>query len=321
MLTFTTTPRTELIRGSSFEDYRGAEGLNQSLMKDHDEAYSGCPALYRFHALQPDDTDTIARREGRAFHCLLLEPKTFRNRYRTLDAATEEEIFQKAKADAIAAKKKTLMATSSTLAEFREKRGKGFERTQAFLDWAGADSREIVSAEFSTRLDHMIEAIHRNKEVMDELAGVTLADCEVSAFFTLKIEGEYHLQFKARFDIIAAGDVLLDAKTCRSTNARKFAGAVAQYGYDIQGAHYIMGGNANKLCKRRYGFLAAEKEAPFLNCIHWLPEDWLKYARIRHRKISLDIAENIRANRWPGPGNSVLMPPSYLENEIEALAA
>lgn len=325
MLTFTENPRVDIVRGSSFEDYRSAEGLNQSLMKLHDPDYDGCPALYRYRCNRPDDNDTQARREGRAFHALVLEPTSFKDRYRILDPELAESIFQEAKSQAIAAKKKSLIATAETLADFRAKGGKAFDKCQPMIDWLEGDSREVVSADFAHNLESMVEAIHANADIMEELAGIKLADCEVSGFsaHTFK-DGEIagkHLGLKARFDILCIGDAIIDAKTCRSTSHRKFSADVARYGYDLQAAHYLKVANANGLKKKRFGFLAQEKEQPHLNCIHWMPSDWLDYARIRHRKILSDIAENIRLGRWPGPETGMLRPPSYLESEIEALAA
>lgn len=325
MLSFTDSPRTEILRGTSFEDYRKAEGLNQSLMKLHDADYGGCPRLYQFRSFTPDDKDTQARRDGRTFHALLLEPNSFQSRYRTLDAETAEHLFQIAKAEAIKAKKTSLIATAATLAEFREKGGKNFEKSPAYLGWIAGDTREVVSTDFARHLEGMLDSIHGNNEIMDEIRGTTLADCEVSGFsaHTFKV-GDLagkSIQLKARFDLLPPGDSLIDAKTCRSTNHRKFSHDVEKYGYDLQAAHYIKVANANGLKKQRFGFLAAEKEPPYLCCMHWVPADWLDYERLRHRKILTDIAESIRVNRWPNPPSGMLEPPHRIATEIEALAA
>jgi hypothetical protein len=320
MLTFTDTPRTEIVRGESFEDYRKAEGLNQSLLKLHDPDYDGSPDLYAYRSRVPDDTDTKARRDGRSFHTLILEPHTFAGRYRVLDRATHEAIYAEAKAEAIAAKKSNNLTKSSDLDTYLASGGNALERSAAMRAWIDGDAREIVTPEYYGHLQGMLEAIQRNGEIMDAIAGATAADCEVSAYaaHTFKTTGK-SLQLKARIDILPAGDAMLDAKTCRSTNASKFAYDVRKYGYDIQADHYLSISTKAGAPRSRFGFLAIEKTPPYRCCIHWMPDAWRKYAYIVRRRILLEIAEHIRLGKWPGPPSGELMPPPSLQAEIEAI--
>lgn len=324
MIELIETPRVEIIKGMPFSEYCALPGLNQSLMKKHCQEYEGCPALFRYHASTPVKKDSDAMRKGRAFHTLILEPLLFVQSYKTLDDATGEPIYAQAHAEAVAAKKTTTIAKYGTLRAYREEGGRGFEQTKAYKEWATTDTREIVDPGYYNDLCGMLDAIKANKDVMEELAGVTPTDCEVTALsgYTIKSgpnEGK-SLQLKARLDIISTQDAIIDAKTCRTTNPRKFAWDVQRYGYDFQAAFYrrVLTLAGDK--KKRFGFLAQEKEPPYLNCIHWMPEEWISYMWMKVRTTLCEIAENIRLNRWEGPSTGMLEPPASLQKELEAIA-
>ena len=116
------------------------------------------------------------------------------------------------------------------------------------------------------------------------------------------------------------GDALIDLKTARTAEARKFALQVHDLGYFIQAAFYIDAARKNKMDVRRFGFLAQDKFPPYLPVLHWMPADWIKYGRVRYQKCLLEIAASIRANRWPGRKSGELVPPSWISTEIESVA-
>lgn len=315
---FTASPRTEIVRGQSFADYCAAPGVNQSLLKTIAPEYDGCPALLRYRSEHPDQRRSPALSQGRALHCYILEPQAFSARYKVLGAAECELIFTKIKAKG----GKSEACKYLTYADWNEANGaKGFTNTTAYKAWVKSDSREPITGDFAESLNGMAEAISSNQDVADELRGVTARDYEVSLFAPYQTRDGESFQLKARVDILCRGDALIDLKSARTTSPRKFARDVAEYGYDIQGAFYLSVANECGLEKKRFGFLAQEKTAPYLNCVHWLPDDWLKYARLRYKKLLSDLAECVRIDLWEGPSSGMIEPPDFLAQEIEMVSA
>lgn len=313
--------RSEIVRGMPVEDYNKATGLRQSLLKTYMERHEGCPALYldRFH--HPSSYDSPAFIEGRAFHTMLLEPKSFDANYRILTDSIREQIFQNALSQAQAAKSRAGYTKIGSWMEWKEKDGgKGFTALKAYKDWVSTEpTRNVITFEDKIKMEAMIGSLRNNPDVMSEFEGVTLDDFEVSLFAPYKFKEGGMMQLKCRVDIVGVGDVLLDLKTCRTTNPRRFASDCAKFGYDVQAAFYMFISNELGMKKRRFGFVAIEKDRPYLCCVHYLPESWIKYARILFRHALAEIKESIRTNHWPNPVSGEVEPPSYLSQEIEAL--
>lgn len=312
--------RTELIRGMPFSEYCKTPGLNQSLVKTHHEDYEGCGAKFHYFANHPDTKDTKAFQFGRAFHSLLLEPDEFQNLYRVMDADTCEKIFHEIKSAGYKSKSKAQYMQCESYKEMSETGARGFTSSAAYKAWIADDpDREVISAEDHESMRRMVIALMNNPDVAETLEGTNLKDCEATALWAYKIPSGVEFQLKARFDILCVDDALIDAKTCRTVSWRRFRGDVDRFGYDIQAAFYLDAAKAVGHERKRFGFLAQEKTPPFLNCIHWMPDDWVKYARRKYRTTLSEIAENIRLNDWPNPPSTVLEPPEYLKPIIELL--
>lgn len=307
---FTESPETKLVPNLPFADYCTAPGINQSRLRVFDYDLGGCPALYQHVTLRPDDAqvDTKALRDGRRYHAFVLEPDTFDKFYVLRTKEIEDQLFDEAKQDK-ACKAKGFSTLLKTYKAWHEK------TTSMGLE-------VITQSEYNV-LQDMRRALMLNEEVFAELGSCRSDQLEVSAFAGFEFRrGPYEgkkLQLKARFDIVPAGDALIDLKTARNTHPRKFARQAWELGYDIQGAFYQDVANANDLGKKRFGFLAQDKFPPYLSCIHWV-NGWLGHGRVRYTKIISDLADAITRNKWPGYESGELEPPSYALDEIEAAA-
>lgn len=303
-LGFTSTPVTEIAQRLSFGDYAKRPGISQSFLKSFDTDLGGCPALAIHNFLHPEDRkpSTDALEDGTKLHLFVLDPPEFVKRFAVLDNDTKERLF----AEALVLKSKA----------------KGFSKTlTTFKTWRDAldvEGRGYVDLEELAILNRMRDALFANKEVAEYLGG---ADYEVSVFAPYETPNGL-LQTKGRIDVLpGARESIVDLKSCRTANPREFASQVGRLGYDIQAGLYVDLARLNGEKKTRFGFLAQDKFPPFLCCIHWLGEDWLRYGRVRYRKILLDVAEAIRLDLWPGYGSGELMPPTWMATEIEAIAA
>jgi exodeoxyribonuclease VIII len=131
---------------------------------------------------------------------------------------------------------------------------------------------------------------------------------------------ETGIHAKCRADLYAAGEFLLDLKSCRDASPEGFARAVAAYQYDVQQAHYLSGIRANGDSIRWFVFLAIESEAPYVCQPHILDaraeeRGW----NLRQRALTKQ-AECLRTGRWPGYSealNELALPAYayYMENE------
>jgi len=91
------------------------------------------------------------------------------------------------------------------------------------------------------------------------------------------------------------GTTIVDLKTCQDASPTGFAKAVANFGYQIQAAHYLAGTLAT-----RFVFVAVEKTAPYSIGVYELNTEALIHGSIA-RHNALQIVQDCRAvNSWPG---------------------
>lgn len=308
-MAFTESPATKLVPNMPFADYCKAPGVNQSGLRLFDYDLGGCPALYRHHVLHPDiETKSKALEVGRRYHHFVLEPDTFDQFYVVRTTLLEEQLFEEAKRDP-------------------KCKAKGFSTSlKVYHEWKAAreaEGKEVIRRDEAYALQEMRAALLLNNEVMDELGACKPEQLEVSAFAGFTFHRGPHegrkMQIKARFDLNPDSDALIDLKSARAVHQRPFARQAYELGYHIQGAFYLDVANASDLHKKRFGFLAQEKEPPYLSCIHWI-NNWLGAGRIRYNVLMGDLATAIVRNEWPGHHSGELEPPSYAMDEIEQAA-
>lgn len=304
LTSFCDNPATMMSSDLGFGMYLTRAGISQSMLKTFDYDSGGCPALYKWQIEHPGQGRLVTQAllDGRRYHHFLLEPDSFGKYYAELTPEIEESLFVEAQKDGSKAK------------EFSR-------RLSTYFIWESLQAeagRAVVTKEEATCLRDMRDAVLSNSEVA-EWFDFKRSKLEVSMFAGWDQDGE-QFQIKGRVDILPEGDAMLDLKTARTAHPDEFAKVAWRLGYHIQAAFYIDLARKNGLDKRRFGFLAQDKFPPYLACIHWLGEDWIRYGRIRYTKILLDIADAVRRNDWPGYRSGELMPPSWAQTEIESVA-
>ena len=97
----------------------------------------------------------------------------------------------------------------------------------------------------------------------------------------------------------------VDVKSTEDASETAFNYTVRKYGYDIQGAFYLDGLNANGLGIERFYFIAIEKKPPYLVNVFCLSEN--DYQKGREKYIQgLEIVKESRENGvWEGYGDTV----------------
>jgi exodeoxyribonuclease VIII len=91
------------------------------------------------------------------------------------------------------------------------------------------------------------------------------------------------------------GTTIVDLKTCQDASPAGFAKAIANFGYQIQAAHYLAGTLAT-----RFIFVAVEKTAPYAIGVYELDTEALVHGSIA-RHNALQVLQDCKAvNNYPG---------------------
>ena len=186
----------------------------------------------------------------------------------------------------------------------------------------------------------MVDAIFnlgQNQEVAEYLEGMEKGRdrVEVSMFLTVEMPNGVFIQLKGRPDILPRGEDILDPKTTTSVHPKDFPNQVSSFGYDISmGGYCWMSQQMEEsgvisleeatfygFPKRRAGFLAQEKTAPYLAKIMWMDPQWLNYGASRYLELLSILAECYKTSRWTsedfGSGEEVMLPPYQIEFEVQ----
>ena len=91
------------------------------------------------------------------------------------------------------------------------------------------------------------------------------------------------------------GTTIVDLKTCQDASPTGFAKAVANFGYQIQAAHYLAGTLAT-----RFIFVAVEKTAPYAIGVYELDTEALVHGSIARHNALQRIQDCRAINEWPG---------------------
>lgn len=110
------------------------------------------------------------------------------------------------------------------------------------------------------------------------------------------------LPCKARLDwVAAAGDLLVELKTCRDPSPQAFAAQVARLGYHIQLAFYLSAIHAlNELVRPQVKLVAVQNVEPYDVVVYDVPPDVLIVGEEK-AESALDMIASCRAaDTWPG---------------------
>lgn len=249
-------------------DEASASGLKQMLRS---------PAHFRHWCASPgDDKESDALTFGKAFHCATLEPDVFVRQYIVVEAGAPRY---------------------PTAAQWNAK--KRSPDSQAAVDYwtawnANNAGRTRLSLADYDRARRMADSVRAHPMARGLLVG---GDRETTFRWQDEQTG---LDCKARADLYASGEFLMDLKTCRDASHEGFARAVASYAYDLQAAHYLDGIRSNGDSIKWFVFLACESEAPYV-CQPYLLDAAAETrgVQLRDRAIRKQ-RECLDAGHWPG---------------------
>lgn len=171
------------------------------------------------------------------------------------------------------------------------RRGKDWEEFKA-----ANEGRTIFKPEEIDRSIGMADAVRRHPLVQQYLVGGVF-----ESTLTWRDE-DTDLECKARPDwIIPDSKILLDLKTARSIDGRRFGAAAAAYGYHCQMAHYAAGVLAvHGWLPKRVLIVAVETDPPHDVAIFELDADAMWAGKEEVAELMERLRQCIVTDRWPG---------------------
>ena len=198
-----------------------------------------------------------------------------------------------------------------------------------FVVWDGGDRRgaewkvfaEANSARTILKVDEMAlasriaDAVFNHSPALDLLQGCTF---EAPLVWH---DPATEMLCKARLDAIHAGEgLLIDLKTTRSADNRRFGLECARLGYALQLAHYAAGcEHAAGFVPQRHILIAVEKDAPHDVGVFEVADMHKELARDEVAMLLQRVKECRAERRWPGryAEPQILQLPAYVEGELE----
>jgi len=108
---------------------------------------------------------------------------------------------------------------------------------------------------------------------------------------------ETGLRCKARIDHNPGRNVLVDYKTCADSD--RFPNQIINLNYDIQGAHYSMGAEANGIESDTFIFVAAETSEPYPVRCGFIHPEWMEWAKGETRRLLALVKECKERGLYP----------------------
>ena len=173
----------------------------------------------------------------------------------------------------------------------------GARRGKAWLEFEEANAgRTIFKPDEIDEATQMADAVRRHHLVQPYLDGGVF---ESSLFWRDEATG---MDCKARPDwLLEDRRILLDLKTARSIDGRRFGAAAASYGYHCQLAHYAAGVLAvHGWLPKRVLIVAVEKDGPHDVAVFELDSDALWAGQEEVKELMERLRQCKMLDKWPG---------------------
>ena len=279
--------RAEIVHGMSMEDYRAAEAVSASDLKNLKRS----PA----YAKLSGKTTTPAQAWGTAVHTAILEPDELDKRYRIDPIQPPDN------------EAKNWRAT------------KVYKEALAAILADGEVEGVLTPDEFEA-LEQIRENVARDP-IGSKLHAIAGGN-EVSVFSELDDLGFV----KCRPDrLLPAAKMVVDVKTARSHLPRPFARACSDYDYHLSAALYLDALNCHGIYDH-YVFLVVASDAPYEVRSYTLDADSIEQGRHEYRQLLRQWRGYEAANDWGTGGGAIeeLRLPEYritYHNEVGEEAA
>lgn len=261
------TPLENGVHALSREKYDRLDRVNWSTLK----LLGKSPAHYRANQLERDDSDTDARKRGRATHLAVFEPERFRASYACWTG--------------------------------KVRRGKEWD---AFAE-ENSDV-EILTADMYQQCQEIGEAARKDAIAAKYLNG---GRGELSVLWEYVVPDTngfdgYRMDCKGRLDFVAQCGAIVDLKTTRDASPDGFGRECAKYEYHVQAAFYRDAYAAVTGQHLPYVLVAVEVNRPYVVQVYRVHDEILALGRERYRNLLARLNVCRKESRWPGYGEAEL---------------
>jgi len=165
--------------------------------------------------------------------------------------------------------------------------------TKDGIAWKEAHSdKPILTEDESASIFAMLSSVHMHPFSKRLLAG---GICEQSIFV---IDQDGTLR-KSRLDMLTAGTVIPDIKTCDSAALDNFERNISRYRWHVQAAYYIDNCKLAGIDKQTFFFIAVEKSPPYaVRCLQ-LDDESVGIGRTLYRRDLAIYRQCVESGIWP----------------------
>jgi len=168
--------------------------------------------------------------------------------------------------------------------KFTTKEGKAWQ--EHFND------KPILTESEANQVAAMVASVHTHPFAKRLLSG---GICEQSIFV---IDGDGTLR-KSRLDMLTAGTVIPDIKTCESASLDNFERNISRYRWHVQAAYYIDNCKLAGIDKQTFFFIAVEKTPPYaVRCLQ-LDDESVAIGRTLYRRDLAIYRQCVESGIWP----------------------
>ena len=266
----------------SLEDYLEASGVSSSRLG----LFSKCPAKYYYletKGKDPDAPTPEALIVGSAFHCRVLEPEKFKERYCVAPECDRR--------------------TTRGKAEWDEVR-------------AANPGKIILKNELGLEVEDMAKSVLSNEAAVKFLVGNPFY--ERSLFWS---DSKTKLLCKGRLDTYhETVQAIVDLKSTRDASPAEVARDIFVRGYYRQAAMYLRGAQTLGIPARHFIFIFVEKEAPYLVTIARLRDEILDLGFEENDRLLRRYLTCFETNTWPGYSDGCVIDigvPAWAEERLK----
>jgi len=249
-----------LVRDMPEDEYHACAEISKSGL----DMIRKAPRLYHWHHLDPEGepfVQTASMELGSYVHVATLEPERWASQY-----------------------------VCAPKFDRRTKAGKAAE--EAFQ--IEHEGKVIVPADMYEHACRSAEAVREH-----EYAGQLLSQgqAEVSAFAKCDETG---LGIRGRIDWLRDSGSLVDLKTTKSAEMRRFWYSVRDFRYDVQAAFYLDLARRCGLDSNMFYWIAVEPRPPYLVAVYWASDDMIAAGRVKYEEDLRSYKACLESNKWPG---------------------
>jgi hypothetical protein len=167
------------------------------------------------------------------------------------------------------------------------------KRTTAYKEWAAAHEGKIHLKQDDALTITILRRAFRYDKMASTLFKTGTAETE-------HFWESFGVKCRGKFDWLA-GQFVVDIKTCQDATDKAFAKDIAQRRYDLQAAHYLSAGVAD-----RFIFVACETTSPFRVRCYELGDADLQRANEDRQNLIEEYTERRSRNDWHEAGENEL---------------